>query len=70
MRCDQLEGVEADEIRMLLGIIYARDLKQYQAAEKHLSVCSERLKSGSRREQCLEWLELARRAMRRPATDA
>ncbi len=64
------EGVETDEIRLLLGIIYARDLKQYQAAEKHLSRCSEKLKSGSRREQCMEWLDLARRATGRPATDA
>ena len=64
------EGVEADEIRLLVGIIYARDLKQYQAAEKHLSACSHKLKSGSRREQCLHWLELARRAMGRPATNA
>lgn len=63
-------GFETDEIRLLVGIIYARDLKQYAAAEKHLSACVEKLKDGDRRRQCREWLQVARQALGRPATNA
>ncbi|MEE9295453.1 MAG: rhomboid family intramembrane serine protease [Phycisphaerae bacterium] len=63
-------GFEADEIRLLVGIIYARDLQQYAAAEKHLAESLERLTTGSRRDQCREWLEFARNALGKPVTDA
>ncbi len=61
---------ETAEIGLLLGIIYARDLKQYESAEKHLVKCRDKLKDTSRRQQCAEWLALARRSLGRPAVDA
>lgn len=63
-------GFETTEIRMLLGIIYARDLQQYADAEKHLSRCLEKFNEGERRRQCLEWLDIVRQALGKPATDA
>lgn len=62
-------GFETDEIRLLLGIIYARDLQQYGAAEKHLSACVDRLKGEDRRHQCRQWLEHVRQLLGRPVID-
>ncbi len=63
-------GFDAEEIRLLLGIIYARDLKQYDAAEVHLMDCANRLKDAGRRQQCQQWLEQVRRALGKPVADA
>ncbi|NOS99491.1 MAG: rhomboid family intramembrane serine protease [Phycisphaerales bacterium] len=62
-------GTETDEIRLLLGIIYARDLQQYGAAEKHLSACVDRLKGDDRKNQCQQWLDHVRQYLGRPAID-
>lgn len=48
--------LEAENIRLLLGIMYARDLKQYAQADKHLMRCMKTLKDEGRRQQCAAWL--------------
>ncbi|MCP4251488.1 MAG: rhomboid family intramembrane serine protease [bacterium] len=60
---------EADEVRMLVGIIYTRDLQQFEAAERHLSAVYERLQDPARRAQCSQWLEQARQALGRPPAE-
>jgi membrane associated rhomboid family serine protease len=60
---------EADNVRLLLGIIYARDLKDYEAADKHLSAMLNVLRDDKRKSQCLEWLRGVRAALDRPAPD-
>jgi membrane associated rhomboid family serine protease len=57
------QSSEVDEVRLLLGIIYARDLRQYETAEKHLSRSLKRLNEGPRRAQCLQWLQEVRLAL-------
>jgi len=61
---------EVDEIRLLLGIIYARDLRQYESADRHLTAVVGRLDDSKRRAQCLSWLGDVRGALGRPAPDA
>ncbi len=63
-------ALEAGEVRLLLGIIYARDLRQFEAADKHLSESWAALREGVRREQCLQWLRDVRTALGRPAPEA
>jgi len=60
-------GPEAPEVGLLLGIIYARDLQQYEAAERHLQQAEARLTDTARRAQCTEWLARARAALGKPA---
>jgi membrane associated rhomboid family serine protease len=60
------ESSEANDVRLLLGIIYARDLQQYDAADKHLTESMKRLKEEGRRAQCLDWLKDVRAALGRP----
>jgi membrane associated rhomboid family serine protease len=62
-------SVEADNVRLLLGIIYARDLKDYEAADKHLSAMVVVMRDEKRKSQCLEWLRDVRAALGRPAPD-
>ncbi|HPD31625.1 MAG TPA: rhomboid family intramembrane serine protease [Phycisphaerae bacterium] len=50
---------EAGEIRLLLGIIYARDLRQYEVAEGHLRQALVQFADEKRREQCRHWLAVA-----------
>jgi membrane associated rhomboid family serine protease len=58
-------STEANDVRLLLGIIYARDLRRYEAAEKHLSESVDRLNDEGRRAQCLHWLKEVRAALGR-----
>ncbi|UCE62271.1 MAG: rhomboid family intramembrane serine protease [Phycisphaerales bacterium] len=60
---------EMDDVRLLVGIVYARDLKQYEAADKHLTQSIETLQDDKRRSQCLEWLREVREVLSRPAPD-
>lgn len=60
---------EAANINLLLGIIYARDLKQLETADKHLTQSMETLRDQERRSQCLEWLTNVREALGRPAPE-
>ncbi|HPZ97349.1 MAG TPA: rhomboid family intramembrane serine protease [Phycisphaerae bacterium] len=61
---------EAPQIELLLGIIYARDLHQYEVAEEHLKRALERITDDRRREQARHWLEAASQALGRPAPQA
>ncbi|MCB9849112.1 MAG: rhomboid family intramembrane serine protease [Phycisphaerales bacterium] len=56
-------NAEANEVRLLLGIINARDLKQYESAERHLKEALEKITNPSRREQAQRWLDEARLGM-------
>lgn len=47
---------DADQVRLLLGVIYARYLQQYDQAERHLTECQPRLADERQRSQCEEWL--------------
>jgi hypothetical protein len=60
---------EAVDVRLLLGIIYARDLRQYEAAEKHLAASHDRLRDGPRRAQCSHWLAQVRAALGKPVAE-
>ncbi len=55
---------DQDEVRLLLGIVYARDLEQFEIARGHLSAALEVLRDESRRQQCGEWLERVMTALR------
>lgn len=58
---------ESDAVKLLLGIIYARDLQQYEIAEGHLRQSLDRLTDDRRREQARHWLDVAAQALGRPA---
>lgn len=58
---------DADEIRLLLGIIYARDLQQFQRAEGFLAQALPRLNDTTRHQQCSQWLAQVRQALGGPA---
>jgi membrane associated rhomboid family serine protease/TolA-binding protein len=57
------DSPDADEIRLLVGIIYARDLGQFGLAEKFLSAVMGRFAEGPRRDQAERWLRDVRAAM-------
>jgi membrane associated rhomboid family serine protease len=59
---------EQDQVRLLLGIIYARDLAQYEAARGHLTTALDMLGDEKRREQCRQWLDRVRTSLAIPAT--
>jgi membrane associated rhomboid family serine protease len=50
---------DADHVKLLLGIIYARDLQQYEVAEAHLTQLLERFTDEKRLDQCRHWLKIA-----------
>lgn len=50
---------EIGEVRLLLGIIYVRDLHQPEAARQHLEAAVEQLADDKRREQAQGWLDKA-----------
>lgn len=60
---------EAANVRLLLGIIYARDLRQYQAADNYLTQALDALHDEGRRAQCLHWLRGVRGVLGRPAPE-
>jgi membrane associated rhomboid family serine protease len=60
---------EHADIRLLLGIIYARDLRRYEEADKLLTESMERLVGADRRAQCLSWLGNVRASLGRPAPE-
>ncbi len=53
---------EAAEVQLLLGIIYARDLGQFEAASRHLGAVRDRLQP-QRQAQCDEWLGQIRQSL-------
>lgn len=50
---------ETDHVKLLVGIIYARDLQQYEVAREHLSELIDRLTDEHRLKQCRHWLKVA-----------
>jgi hypothetical protein len=52
-----------------LGIVYARDLRQFELAEHHLEEAQPRLGRGPRLEQCNRWLQTVRDALGKSAPD-
>jgi len=62
-------STELANVRLLLGIIYARDLAQYEKADEHLSQSFEVLRDEERRSQCFQWLKNVRSALGRPAPE-
>ncbi|MBU0719439.1 MAG: rhomboid family intramembrane serine protease [Planctomycetes bacterium] len=58
---------EAANIRLLLGIIYTRDLQQHEVADEYLTKSLATLRDEARRTQCLEWLGNVRAVLGRPA---
>ena len=54
---------EALDVRLLVGIVLARDLHQYEAAERHLAAVYQKLADPARREQCTQWLSEVRAAL-------
>lgn len=63
------QSIEAGNVRLLLGIIYARDLREYEVADEHLTKSLAALRDKARREQCLQWLTNVRTALGRPAPE-
>ncbi len=61
---------ENNETRLLVGIIYARDLEQYEAAEGHLKLALDSLSDIGRKEQCQQWLDRVAAFLRPAAPDA
>lgn len=61
---------EADAVKLLLGIMYARDLQQYEVAEGHLRQSLERLTDERRRDQARHWLAVAAKALGHTAPGA
>ncbi len=62
-------SIEVSSVRLLLGIIYARDLRQFEVADKHLTQSMESLRDQSHRDQCVEWLKHVRQALGRAAPE-
>jgi len=60
---------DASNVRLLLGIIYARDLGQYETADRHLTQCLEALSDDTRRKQCYHWLQNVRTILGRPVPE-
>ena len=61
---------EIDETRLLVGIIYARDLEQYEAAEGHLKLALDSLIDAGRKQQCQQWLDRVTALLRPASPDA
>ncbi len=60
---------EANDVRLLVGIIYARDLRQYEQADECLTQTMEKLHDDDRRAQCRKWLAEVRGALGRPVPE-
>ena len=60
---------DVSDVRLLVGIIYARDLRQYEVADEHLTKSMEILHDEKRRAQSLQWLADVRAALGRPAPE-
>ena len=56
------------QIKFLLGIIYAKYLQQYEAAEGFLRECSDRLTDSQQKQQAAQWLQTVVSALGRGPT--
>lgn len=64
------QSVEAGNVGLLLGIIYARDLKKFDEAEPYLAGAMDALRDEERRAQCGEWLERVRASLGKSEVEA
>ena len=64
------QSVEAGNVGLLLGIIFARDLKKFEEAERYLSAAKDDLRDEERRSQCDGWLEQVRAALGKSEVEA
>jgi membrane associated rhomboid family serine protease len=64
------DGYEANDIRLLLGILYARDLQQYNKADELLTETLSKVQDSQRRDQCRQWLDFVRKQLGKPTPDA
>ena len=60
---------DGNDIRLLTGIILARDLRQYETAERYLEEVRGRVGQGDRMRQCERWLGNVRAALGKIAPD-
>lgn len=51
-------AADVDHVRLLLGIILARDLQQFTTARQYLTDALARLNDSQRKQQCQEWLDV------------
>ena len=58
------------DVTLLLGIIYARDLRQFEHADRYLTLSMDKLTDAQRRSQCTNWLADVRAALGLPAPEA
>ncbi len=58
---------DVNDVRLLTGIILARDLRQYETAERHLEEVRGRVGQGDRLKQCERWLGNVRAALGKAA---
>lgn len=63
-------GEQQQRVRLMLGVIYAKHLSNYERAEEHLLDCRDRLSESQLIEQCNEWLAVAARALGRPTAES
>ena len=56
-------GADAGQIKLVLGIIYAKYLHQYEAAQKYLRECESRLSDPEQAQQASHWLAEAAAAL-------
>jgi len=61
---------EALDVRLLLGIILARDVRNMEQADQQLTAVFKVVTDRRRRAQCVEWLTRVREALGRPAPAA
>jgi membrane associated rhomboid family serine protease len=61
------QSAEVPDVLMLLGIIYARDLRRYDLADRYLAQSLGALRDESRRTQCRQWLDRVRTGSGNPA---
>ncbi len=59
----------AEQVRLMLGVIYAKYLSDYERAEAHLRRCRDALSDPRQLDQCDEWLTVAARHLGRPTPD-
>jgi len=57
---------DRDQIRLLLGIIYARNLQQYETAATHLRESLTRLTQPQQRDTATQWLNVVSAALNQP----
>ncbi|MCZ6699831.1 MAG: rhomboid family intramembrane serine protease [Planctomycetota bacterium] len=56
-------AVDAQQTRLMLGIIYARYLQQFEPAQRHLEKSLDTLTNDQQRRQANKWLDTARNAL-------